>query len=116
MSKFKKTIIGLTIFIVMGIGIYLGYYQEDEGLNNIGFFITWINSIFLFLALWGEKNGEKNKNIIMKIFVNVVFVSYIAALVYKAEYFHATIWLIFYLYQRYEPAKSKLDENIKKTN
>lgn len=116
MSKFKKTIIGLTILIVMGVGIYLGYYQEDEGLKNIGIFITWINSIILFVALWGEKNGEKNKNIIMKIFVNVVFVSYIAALIYKAEYFHATIWLISYLCQKYEPAKSKLDENIKKTD
>lgn len=110
MSKFKKTIISLTILIVMGVGIYLGYYQEDEGLNNIGVFITWINTIILFVTLWGEKNGGKTKNIIMKIFANVVFISYIVALIYKAEYFHATIWLIFYLYQKYEPAKSKSEE------
>lgn len=116
MSKFKKTIIGLTILIVMGVGIYLGYYQENEGLNNIGVFITWINSFILFLALWGDKNGKNNNSIIVKIFVNITFVSYIVALVYKAEYFHATIWLTVYLASKYELAKSKLVENTKKTN
>lgn len=92
----KKEYISLIMFFIMGLGIYLGYYYENENINNIGVFITWIYSIFFILAIFTKEN-EKQNNKYLKILLRILLSIFILALAYKGEYIHATIWFIFFI-------------------
>jgi hypothetical protein len=99
MSEIKRSYKGLILILFMGLGIYLGYYQENQNLINLGIFITYINSVLLFIGSFGNDQNNENKqnHKFTKLFIRVVLIFYILALAYKAEYIHSTIWLFFLL-------------------
>ncbi|MFW2585575.1 hypothetical protein [Aliarcobacter butzleri] len=92
----KKEYINLITYFIMGLGIYLGYYYENENINNIGVFITWIYSILFIFAIF-SKEDEKQNNKYFKILLRILLSICILALAYKGEYIHATIWFIFFM-------------------
>lgn len=90
-----KTIKHFIMVLFLGCMVYIAYYQNNIGLQNIGLTILWFFTIILFIASWSkEKRKKLNLHWFIKLIGRILWISVILALLYGGAIVMGSMWIL----------------------